>query len=106
VTAVASKAFEQAILMLRPAGAVVYIGLPGGKEDKIRTSIASITNWELSVRGSNVGTRLDLQEAVEFATRGIVKAKITTAPLEAINEILSDMRQGKIVGRKVLTMGA
>jgi propanol-preferring alcohol dehydrogenase len=106
VTAVASKAFEQSILMLRPAGTVVYIGLPGGKADEIRTSIASITNWELSVRGSNVGTRLDLQEALDFAARAQVKAKIATAPLEAINEILTDMRQGKIVGRKVLTMGA
>ena len=57
VTAVASKAFEQAILMLRPGGTVCYIGLPGGKADEIRTSISAITNWELTVRGSNVGTR-------------------------------------------------
>jgi propanol-preferring alcohol dehydrogenase len=57
------------------------------------------------VRGSNVGTRLDLQEAVDFATRGLVKAKITTAPLEAINEVLSDMRQGKIIRRTVLRVG-
>jgi alcohol dehydrogenase, propanol-preferring len=104
VTAVASKAFEQAILMLRPAGTVVYIGLPGGKADEIRTSIAAITNWELTVKGSNVGTRLDLQEAVEFATRELVRAQITTAPLEDINSILADMRSGKIIGRTVLRM--
>lgn len=104
VTAVASKAFEQAILMLRPAGAVAYIGLPGGKADEIRTSIAAITNWELTIRGSNVGTRLDLQEAVEFATRGLVRAQTTTAQLEDINSILTDMRSGKIIGRTVLSM--
>jgi len=102
VTAVAGKAFEQAILMLRPAGTVAYIGLPGGKSDEIRTSIAAITNWELSVRGSNVGTRQDLAEALDFAARGLVKATIRVAPLEEINAVLDDLRNGRIVGRVVL----
>ena len=52
VTAVAPQAFEQAIAMLRPAGTVCYIGLPGGKKDEIRASISAITNWEL------IGARL------------------------------------------------
>jgi alcohol dehydrogenase, propanol-preferring len=102
VTAVATKAFEQAILMLRPAGTVIFIGVPGGKGDELHTSISAITGSETLIRGSNVGTRLDLQEAIDFAKRGLVRAKITTAPLEAINTILDDMRRGKIVGRMVL----
>lgn len=104
VTAVASKAFEQAILMLRPAGTVAYIGLPGGKSDEIRTSISAITNWELSIRGSNVGTRADLREALDFATNGLVRATIRKAPLSQINTIFDEMRQGKIVGRVVLDL--
>ena len=104
VTAVASKAFEQAVLMLRPGGTVAYIGLPGGKSDEIRASISAITNWELSVRGSNVGTRQDLNEAVAFAANGLVKATIRTAELEQINEVFDEMRQGKIVGRVVLKL--
>lgn len=105
VTAVATRAFEQAILMLRPAGTVAYIGLPGGKADEIRASISAITNWELSVRGSNVGTRLDLNEAVAFASNGLVKATIEKQKLGAINEVLERMRKGKIVGRVVLDIG-
>ena len=104
VTAVATKAFEQAILMLRPAGTVAYIGLPGGKSDEIRTSISAITNWELTVRGSNVGTRQDLNEAIAFASNGLVRAKIRTVPLEDINHIFDEMRKGKIVGRVVLKL--
>jgi len=104
VTAVAPQAFEQAIGMLRPAGTVCYIGLPGGKKDEIRASISAITNWELSVRGSNVGTRLDLNEAVAFAANGLVTAKIKTAPLTRINEIFDEMRAGKILGRMVLKL--
>lgn len=102
VTAVATQAFEQAIGMLRPAGTVAYIGLPGGKADQIRASISAITNWELTVTGSNVGTRLDLNEAVAFALNGLVKAKIRKAPLTQVNKIFNDMRKGKIVGRMVL----
>jgi alcohol dehydrogenase, propanol-preferring len=106
VTAVASKAFEQAILMLRPGGTVCYIGLPGGKADEIRTSISAITNWELTVRGSNVGTRQDLNEAIAFATNGLVKASIRTIKLDQINDTLDEMRKGKIVGRVVIDMTA
>jgi propanol-preferring alcohol dehydrogenase len=105
-TAVATKAFEQAILMLRPAGTVAYIGLPGGKSDEIRTSIAAITNWELNIRGSNVGTRLDLREALDFAINGPVRAKIRKAPLREINAVFDEMRRGAIVGRVVLDLAA
>lgn len=104
VTAVATQAFEQAIGMLRPAGTVAYIGLPGGKADQVRASIAAISAWELTITGSNVGTRADLAEAVDFAIRGAVKAKIQKAPLTQINKIFNDMRRGKIVGRMVLDL--
>jgi propanol-preferring alcohol dehydrogenase len=104
VTAVTPQAFEQAIGMLRPAGTVCYISLAGGKKDEIRASISAITNWELSVRGSNVGTRLDLNEAVAFAANGLVTAKIKKAPLEQINAIFDEMRAGNILGRVVLKL--
>lgn len=104
VTAVASKAFEQSIGMLRPGGTVTYIGLPGGKADEIRVSISAVTNWELTIRGSNVGTRQDLNEAVAFAANGLIRATIRTAPLDDINAIFEDMRKGRIVGRVVLSL--
>jgi propanol-preferring alcohol dehydrogenase len=105
VAAVATQAFEQSIGMLRAGGSVVFLGLPGGKADELRASIAQISGRELSVRGSSVGTRLDLEEAVAFALRGEVAAKIETAPLSAANAVLNRMRRGKIVGRVVLTIG-
>jgi propanol-preferring alcohol dehydrogenase len=104
VAAVATQAFEQSIGMLRAGGTVVFLGLPGGKADELRASIAQISGRELSVRGSSVGTRLDLEEAVAFALRGEVASKIETAPLSAANAVLNRMRRGKIVGRVVLTI--
>ena len=81
VTAVSPRAFEQSMTVLRPAGTVVFIGLPGGDKDAIRASISGVVNTELTVRGSNVGTRLDLEEAVDFATRGLVTSMTEKQPL-------------------------
>lgn len=105
VTAVSAKAFEQSVTMLRPAGTVCYIGLPGGDADQVRMSISGIVNSEISVRGSNVGTRQDLNEAIAFAAQGLVKADIETQPLENINAVLARMKKGEITGRVVLEIG-
>jgi len=104
VTAVAAKAFEQAVGMLRPAGTAVFIGLPGGASDEIRLSISAVTNRELTICGSNVGTRQDLHEAIGFAARGLVKSTIRTITLAQINETFDEMRKGRILGRVVLKL--
>lgn len=103
VAAVATRAFEQAIGMLRPAGTAVYLGMPGGAADEMRMSIGSLIYGELSVRGSSVGTRLDLQEAIDFAVNGMVSSTVRTVELAEINDTLAEMRRGEIVGRAVLT---
>jgi propanol-preferring alcohol dehydrogenase len=104
VTAVSPRAFEQSMTVLRPAGTVVFIGLPGGDKDAIRASISGLVNTELTVRGSNVGTRHDLAEAIDFATRGKVTSMIERQPLENINDIFERMRAGRITGRVVLDL--
>lgn len=102
VTAVSPKAFELAVQVLRPQGTCVYIGLPGGAADIIRTSIYVIVAGELTVRGSAVGTRLDLAEAIAFAARGQVAARIERQPLSAVNQVLGRLRRGAVLGRVVL----
>ena len=56
----------------------------------------------VSVVGSIVGTRKDLQEALELAARGLVTCNYTTARMEEINDVFGEMRAGKIDGRVVL----
>jgi propanol-preferring alcohol dehydrogenase len=55
-----------------------------------------------TIRGSIVGTRLDLQEALMFAAEGKVKATVETVPLESVNDVLERLRNGKVQGRIVL----
>ena len=64
VTAASSKAFEQAYGMLRPRGTMSLVGLPPGRFElpTVETVLQRIT-----VRGSIVGTRQDLEEALAFA---------------------------------------
>lgn len=104
VTAVSARAFEQSVGTLRNGGTVCWIGLPGGRQDDIRMSIASVVNGEMSIRGSNVGTRQDLQEAIDFAARGLARATIEIQPLDQINAIFARMKSGGITGRVVLRL--
>ncbi|WP_312601337.1 alcohol dehydrogenase AdhP [Pseudomonas luteola] len=99
VTAVSPKAFEQAIGMTRRGGTIALNGLPPGE---FPLSIFDMVLNGTTVRGSIVGTRLDLQEALEFAGEGKVKATVAAEPLENINDIFSRMHEGKIEGRIVI----
>ncbi len=95
VTAVSTTAFAQAIGLARRGGTVALNGLPPGD---FPLSIFDTVLNGITVRGSIVGTRLDLQEALDFAARGRVRATFETAPLESINDVLDRMRRGAIEG--------
>ncbi|CCD94754.1 alcohol dehydrogenase [Bradyrhizobium sp. ORS 375] len=99
VTAVSTPAFAQALHMVRRKGTVSLVGLPPGE---FPTPIFDVVLKRITVRGSIVGTRRDLDEAIAFAAEGKVKAEVTTAPLSEINTIFDRMKAGKIDGRVVL----
>jgi len=106
VTTPAKVAFDQAVRSLRPSGVCSFIGVPGRAGDELPISIGNVINRELSLRGSNVGSRLDLAEAIRFAVEGQVKVKVERQPLRAVNKVFERMRRGKIVGRVVLDIAA
>ena len=99
VTAVSTGAFKQAIGMLRRGGTCVLNGLPAGE---FPVSIFDLVLNGYTIRGSIVGTRLDLEEALTFAAEGKVKATIEVLPLESINDVFSRLKTGKVNGRVVL----
>jgi alcohol dehydrogenase, propanol-preferring len=102
VTAVSTAAFAQALKMVRRKGTVSLVGLPPGE---FPTPIFDVVLKRITVRGSIVGTRRDLDEAIAFAAEGKVRSEITRAPLADINAIFERMKSGKIDGRMVLDMG-
>ena len=99
VTAVSPTAFSQAIGMVARGGTVSLNGLPPGD---FPLDIFGMVLNGITVRGSIVGTRLDLQESIDFAAQGKVKATIHSAKIEDVNEVFGQMRRGEIEGRIVL----
>ena len=102
VTAVSPIAFKQAVGMLRRGGTCVLNGLPPGE---FPVSIFELVLNGYTIRGSMVGTRLDLEESLAFAAEGKVKATIETLPLESINDVFTRLRNGQVNGRVVLGLG-
>lgn len=102
VTAVSTSAFQQALGMLRRRGTMSLVGLPPGD---FPVSIFDLVLNRKTIRGSIVGTRLDLQESLDFAGRGLVKANITVETMDDINSIFDRMKQGGIDGRIVMKIG-
>ncbi len=103
VTAVSPKAFAQATGMLRRGGTMSLVGLPPGD---FPLDIFGMVLNGITVRGSIVGTRLDLQESLEFAAQGKVAATVAADRLENVNDIFARMHRGEIEGRIVLDMAA
>ena len=103
VTAVSPKAFEQAIGMVRRGGTISLVGLPPGS---FPLPIFDMVLSGITVRGSIVGTRLDLEEALSFASQGKVKATVSTDRLVHINRIVSRLKNGDVEGRVVLDFGS
>jgi alcohol dehydrogenase, propanol-preferring len=101
VTAVSPGAFSQALRIVRRKGTVSLVGLPPGE---FHTPIFDVVLNRITIRGSIVGGREDLAEAIAFAAEGKVRAEIHKTKLDNINQVFADLKAGKIDGRAVLVM--
>ena len=101
VTAVSPAAFGQALKLVRRKGTVVLVGLPPGE---FATPILDVVMNRVTIRGSIVGGRQDLAEAIAFAAEGKVRARIHRSKLDHINQVFGDLKAGKVDGRMVLMM--
>lgn len=101
ITAANTAAFQQGIGMLRRHGTMSLVGLPPGA---FPTPIFEVVLKRLTIRGSIVGTRLDLTEALAFAGDGMVASHFSWDKLDNVNAVFDRMRAGAIDGRVVLDM--
>ena len=101
VTAVSPPAFTQALHVARRKGTVSLVGLPPGS---FPTPIFDVVLKRITLRGSIVGGRRDLAEAIAFAAEGKVRPSIVRAGLSDINRVFRDLKEGTVDGRVVITM--
>lgn len=100
VTSAAIAAYEAAFLSLRPTGTLLAVGLPA--EDICFPPILMAAK-EAHIRASAVGTREDLREVLAMAAAGKIRCQVAARPLAQVNEVLAELRAGRITGRIVLT---
>ena len=99
ITAPSLIAFKQGIGMTRKRGTCVLVGLPPGE---FPVPLFDIVANCITIRGSFVGNRNDMAEALSFAAGGKVKADIELQPLSAINQIFERLEHGDVPSRVVL----
>jgi propanol-preferring alcohol dehydrogenase len=99
ITAPSLPAFKQGIGFTRKHGTCVLVGIPPGE---FPTPLFDVVANCITIRGSFVGTRGDMAEALAFAADGKVKADIELQPLSAINSVFERLARGEVPSRVVL----
>jgi propanol-preferring alcohol dehydrogenase len=99
ITAASLGAFKQGVGMTRKKGTCVLVGLPPGD---FPLPLFDVVANCITVRGSFVGNREDMAEALAFAAQGKVTADIELQPLLAINDVFTRLKHGEVPSRVVL----
>lgn len=102
-TAVSTRASEQAYGSLKRGGTLVFVGLP--RDGHISLPIFPTVLNGITVKGSIVGTRLDLQEVFELHAMGKTKVIHEERNLDSVNECFKEVESGKVSARLVFDMG-
>jgi propanol-preferring alcohol dehydrogenase len=102
ITAPSLGAFKQGVAMTRKRGTCVLVGLPPGD---FPVPLFDVVANCITIRGSFVGNREDMAEALAFAAQGKVKADIELQPLTAINAVFDRLEHGDVASRVVLDFG-
>jgi alcohol dehydrogenase, propanol-preferring len=95
------SAYPLSLQCVRKKGTIVCVSLPKGEP------VMNINNMVLrriTLRGSIIGTREDMREALDFAARGLVHCDVHIRRWEEINTVIDEMKARKINGRVVLKM--
>jgi alcohol dehydrogenase, propanol-preferring len=100
VTSASKTAYEMAFRCVRPTGTLLVVGLPSSD---ICFPPILMAGGEIRIRASAVGTRQDLRDVLALAASGKLRCQTVERPLSDVNDVLDDLRQGRISGRVVLT---
>jgi propanol-preferring alcohol dehydrogenase len=95
-----AESMPKAVASLRKRGRLVFLG---NSRDLLTLRPIQLAILEAQFLGSRGATLDELNKAVELAAAGRIRAAIDrVVPLEDVNHVLDDLRQGKVVGRAVV----
>ncbi|HVV62356.1 MAG TPA: alcohol dehydrogenase [Pseudolabrys sp.] len=82
-------------------GKYIIVGLYGGD---LTVSLPPIPMRALTIQGSYVGSQHEMKELMELVrAKGLPDVPVATRPLDDVNDVMAQLRAGKVVGRVVLT---
>jgi D-arabinose 1-dehydrogenase-like Zn-dependent alcohol dehydrogenase len=95
------KSFAFASQSVRRGGKIIIVGLFGGA---MQMPLPMFPFRTIAIQGSMVGSLDDTREMMELVRAGHVDpVPVQKRPLSEANNTLDDLREGKIIGRVVLT---
>jgi alcohol dehydrogenase, propanol-preferring len=97
--AAAEESLALGAAILAREGALTSVGLMG---QKVVLPLLPFTNGEKSYFGSFWGNYDDLSEVLALATEGLIKHTVTPVTLDDVNDNLTALARGDIVGRAVI----
>jgi propanol-preferring alcohol dehydrogenase len=100
--AVSPRAFEQAFGALRRKGTLVFVALPA--DNAVQIPIFETVLNGITIVGSIVGTRKDLDEVFELHARGRTRVVRETRSLDAVNQSIQDVLDGTVTARIVFDL--
>lgn len=106
VFAATKEAYATAPSFLRPGGTVVAVGLPKDETILAGAPPLMLVLKRLNIVGSVTGTLKEVEEALDFTARGLVRPQLTKGTLEDVDKFLHLLQEGKLPGRAVLKVAA
>jgi NAD+-dependent secondary alcohol dehydrogenase Adh1 len=91
-------AIEDGIAMVQDGGFYYVIGYG----ENVNVPTIDIISREISFIGNLVGTYVDLEDLMTLTAQGKVTLHTSTYPLDAINDAMNDLDQGRLQGRGIL----
>ncbi|MDO8212468.1 NAD(P)-dependent alcohol dehydrogenase [Conexibacter sp. CPCC 206217] len=95
-------AIEDGVAMLRNAGSYFVIGYG----ENVNVPTIDIISREINFIGNLVGSYNDLAELMTLTAQGKVTLHTSAYPLDAVNEAMTDLDQGRLHGRGILVADA
>jgi NAD+-dependent secondary alcohol dehydrogenase Adh1 len=91
-------AIEDGVAMLRQAGSYFVIGYG----ENVNVPTIDIISREINFIGNLVGSYNDLDELMTLTAQGRVHLHTSVYPLDAVNDAMADLDNGRLQGRGIL----
>lgn len=103
VLAPVEATYNESLRYVAYQGCIVCVGIP---HEDVRMAVPPglLMHRDIAIRGSMVGTRDDIAEALDYVVRGAVKPDVVVHPIGDIVDIYKRMERNEVIGRAVLKL--